>query len=111
MGIGYSIAANNAAERVRIAQFDVDAASNNRTDACVSPTGALAEYCGELGSAVDDESQARNLANVGWVAGGIGALGALGALFLWPEEVGNENVSVRAGGAGGSLHVSIQANF
>ncbi|HEV8550614.1 MAG TPA: hypothetical protein VGQ57_16325 [Polyangiaceae bacterium] len=92
LGIGYTIARGNAAERVEQAQAVVDAGSGGGNAGCDATPSPPA--CADLSHALDDHRRTTTIATASFVGAGVAA-GALALTWaLWPASHGPLTVAI-----------------
>jgi hypothetical protein len=82
VGIGFTISAGAADDRIQRAQADVDRLDNS-TGPCLDRNSPAQPACADLDEAVADKDRAQTLAVVGFAAAGVGAVSAVLTYVLW----------------------------
>ncbi|HEX6273277.1 MAG TPA: hypothetical protein VFZ53_09560 [Polyangiaceae bacterium] len=102
-GIGYSLAAASASDRVTSAQLAVDEAAENGSSSCRSSDAPPA--CVDLQMAIDDHERATRFATIGFVTAGAGAAATLLTWAFWPATGTATTASVAHTRGGATLVV------
>jgi hypothetical protein len=102
IGIGFTVARANAAERVERWQGEIDARFSGSGAGCQD--AAASPECTELRSAIDDHRRSTLLMTAGYVGAGVGLTAGVLTWLLWPKSdtrvsasVGSEGMTLRAG--------------
>jgi hypothetical protein len=102
VGIGFTVARANAAERVEGWQGEIDAQSRGSGAGCQE--AATSPQCTELRSAIADHRRSSTLMTIGYVGAGVGLTAGVLTWLLWPKTdarvtawVGPEGATLRAG--------------
>lgn len=89
IGIGATLAANGNANDAQNLRTSLDAQSTPQqvatSSVCYAPSGALADQCAALKSALISEDHAHNLAVAGFVGAGVALVGTAAYLVFWPK--------------------------
>ena len=85
VGIGYSLSASSATDRVNTAQTRIDGAAPNDVAACGSDDPGLLGACADLHTALDDHDQASVLSTIGFVSAGVGAAALISTWLIYPS--------------------------
>jgi hypothetical protein len=99
VGIGFTLARANAADRVARFQSEIDARSGRGGAGC--ETAATGPGCTELRSAIDDHQRSSMLMTVGYVGAGVGLTAGVVTWLLWPAS--DARVTAAVGPDGGML--------
>jgi hypothetical protein len=102
-GIGYSLAASSASDRVASAQRAVDEAAESGASSCSASDAPPA--CTDLQAAIDDHDRASRFATIGFVTASAGAAATLLTWVLWPSEGTATTASVAHTRGGATLFV------
>jgi hypothetical protein len=102
VGIGFTVARENAAERVERWQGELDARSNGSDTTCQA--GATSPACTELRSALDEHRRSTMLMTAGYIGAGVGLTAGVLTWLFWPKSsarvsatLGRDSVTLRAG--------------
>jgi hypothetical protein len=99
VGIGFTVARANAADRVRTWQSAVDAGADGTNGGCNNV--AASPECTALRRAIDEHRRSSLLMTVGYVGAGVGLTAGVLTWLLWPRA--DTHVSVAVGPDGGLL--------
>ena len=95
VGLGYSLAASSAADRIGVAQGRIDAAAPGNTSACSEQTPELLGACTDVRNALGDHERAARLSNIGFIAAGLGVAALATTWFVYPSKAQKTAVLVR----------------
>ncbi len=101
VGIGFTVARANAADRVARFQSEIDARAGSGDAGCEAV--ATSPACTELRSAIDDHRRSSLLMTVGYVGAGVGLTAGVLTWLLWPAS--DARVSAAVGPDGATLGV------
>lgn len=97
VGIGFTVARADAAERIRHAQGEIDARTGSGDGGCQD--AATSPECTELRSAIDAHRRSSLLMTVGYVGAGVGLAAGVLTWVLWPASAARVSASVGPGSA------------
>jgi hypothetical protein len=85
VGIGYSLAASAARDRVGTAQARIDQTAPDNTTACSTPAPSLGSSCTDLRTAISDHDRDVTLSTVGFIGAGVGAAALVTTWLVYPH--------------------------